>query len=323
MKKEPLLPFEKFSMFSRLKRVTAWVFRFIRNCQARKLKTQRNVNPLSVEELDRATTYWIKVIQGTFWHKEIECLRKGLKIAQSSTILSLNPMLDDIGVLRVGGRQRNTKFSYNSRHPIILSSKHPLVKLLMRSEHLRLLHGGPLLLSASLSRRFHIVGGHNAIRSVTRSCVTCRRSAKPRPQMMGQLPAERITPDAVFSRVGLDYAGPVYIKQGSIRTPVMVKAYVCVFVSLSVKAVHIEVVSDLTSEAFLACLRRFIARRRRPNLIWSDHGTNFVGAKCLIKKLFDFLQQQTTHEAVSNFYSSQGITWDFIPECAPHFGGLW
>ncbi len=232
IEKEPLLPFDKFSMFSRLKRVTAWVFRFIRNCQARKLKTQRNSNPLSVEELDQAITYWVKLIQGTFWHKEIECLKKGLKIAQSSTILSLNPMLDDNGVLRVGGRQRNAKFSYNSRHPIILSSKHP------RSEHLHLLHGGPLLLSASLSRRFHIVGGHRAIRSVTRSCVTCRRSAKPRSQMMGQLPTERITPDAVFSRVGLDYAGPVYIKQGSIRKPVMVKAYICVFVSLSVKAVR-------------------------------------------------------------------------------------
>ena len=71
---------------------------------------------------------------------------------------------------------------------------------------------------------------------------------------MGQLPKERVTPDAVFNNVGLDYAGPVYLKQGSVRKPVIVKAYVCVFVSLSTKAVHIEAVSDLTSQAFLACL---------------------------------------------------------------------
>ena len=141
--------------------------------------------------------------------------------------------------------------------------------------------------------------------------------------MMGQLPPERITPDAVFSKVGMDYAGPVYIKQGSIRKPVMVKAYVCIFVSLTVKAVHLELVSDLTSEAFIACLRRFITRSRKPILIWSDHGTNFVGAKHILRDLFEFLQQQKTNEVIANFCTSQGISWDFIPERAPHFGGLW
>ena len=111
---------------------------------------------------------------------------------------------------------------YGNRHPIILPSNHPLVKLLIRSEHTRLLHGGHLLISGSLSRRYHIVGGHKTIRSITRSCVICRRrSAKPRSQMMGQLPKERVTPDAVFNNVGLDYAGPVYLKRGSIRKPVI------------------------------------------------------------------------------------------------------
>ena len=140
---------------------------------------------------------------------------------------------------------------------------------------------------------------------------------------MGQLPFERVTPDLVFSRVGVDYAGPVLIKLGHIRKPTLIKAYIAVFVSLSVKAVHIELVSDLMSEAFIACLRRFIARRGKPTLIWSDHGTNFVGATWLLKELFDFLQQQKSREAISNFCSSQGIQWDFIPERAPHFGGLW
>ena len=141
--------------------------------------------------------------------------------------------------------------------------------------------------------------------------------------MMGQLPKERITPDAVFDKVGLDYAGPVYLKRGSVRRPVIVKAYVCVFVSLSVKAVHIEAVSDLTSEAFLACLRRFISRRGKPVLLWSDHGSNFVGARRILKELYEFMQQRDTNEAISNFCSTQEITWDFIPERAPHFGGLW
>ncbi len=93
--------------------------------------------------------------------------------------------------------------------------------------------------------------------------------------------------------------------------------------SLPVKAVHIELVSDLTSESFIACLRRFIARRGKPTLMWSDHGTNFVGVARQIKELYDFLSQTKTSELVSDFCTTQKIKWEFIPERAPHFGGLW
>ena len=134
---------------------------------------------------------------------------------------------------------------------------------------------------------------------------------------------ERITPDAVFEKVGIDYARPIYIKQGSVRKPTILKAYVCVFVSLSVKAVHLELVSDLTTDAFIACLRRFIGRRGKPSTIWSDHGSNFVGATRQIKELIQFLQQQKVSETISEFCSCQNIDWVFIPERAPHFGGLW
>jgi len=139
-------------------------------------------------------------------------------------------------------------------------------------------------LGASLSHKFHILGSRQAIRTITRSCVTCRRhSAKPHPPSFGQLPIERITPDSVFSRVGLDYAGPLQIKLGYVRKPTVLKAYVCIFVSLTIKAVHLELVSDLTTEAFIATLRRFIARRGKPSLLWSDHGSNFVGAVSELK----------------------------------------
>ena len=128
--------------------------------------------------------------------------------------------------------------------------------MLVRDEHLRLLHAGPTLLMSSLERRFHLVGGRKLIRSITRECVTCRKyTARPKPQLLGQLPVERITPGSVFDKVGVDYAGPMLIKYGHVRKPTIVKAYVCVFVSLAVKAVHLELVSDLTSEAFIACLK--------------------------------------------------------------------
>ena len=142
--------------------------------------------------------------------------------------------------------------------------------------------------------------------------------------MLGQLPIEGTTLGPIFKKVGIDYAGPFYIKYGSVRKPTIVKAYACVFVvSLSVKAVHLELVSDLTSEAFIACLRRFAARRGKPSLILSDHGTNFVGADRELKEFVDFLKHQKTQGVISEFCSTQHIQWRFIPERAPHFGGLW
>ena len=107
------------------------------------------------------------------------------------------------------------------------------------------------------------------------------------------------------------------------RKPVIMKSYICIFVSLTVKAVHLEAVSDLTSEAFIAALRRFVARRGSPTLIWSDNGTNFVGANRELKEMYKFLSQQETEHAITDVCSSLGIEWRFIPERSPHFGGLW
>ena len=280
---------------------------------------------MTIEELDRAANYWYSVIQRAHFATELRILReKSQKIPVSSKVYCLNPIIDDQGVMRVGGRQQKARFSYNSRHPIILDSKHPFTKLMIRSEHIQLSHGGSLLVSSSLFRNFHILGGHRAIRSLVRSCVTCRRQTpKTKPQVMGQLPPVRITPGIVLEHVGLDYAGPLYLKRGSVRKPTILKSYVCVFVSMSVKAVHLELVSDLSTDSFIACLRRFISRRGKPSSVWSDHGTNFVGANRILKELYAFLLSTKTNETICNFCSTRGIDWHFIPERAPHFEGLW
>ena len=318
-----LIPLDHYSNFTKLKRVTAWIFRFIENCRKQNNQSQF-ASSLSVEELHKAEHYWLRFIQHSYFEDEMQALREESSLDSSSPLLSLNPLIDSSNLLRVGGRQQLSKSSYESQHPIILHGKHPLTRLIIRTEHIRLLHAGPTLLAASLARRYHIVGGRKVIRSITRACITCRRdAARPRPQKLGQLPIERVTPGPVFDKVGVDYAGPILIKRGHVRRPTLIKAYVCVFVSLTVKAVHLELVSDLTSEAFVACLRRFIARRGRPSLIWSDHGTNFVGAAREIKELFQFLREQETQGVVNDFLSKQDIKWKFIPQHAPHFGGLW
>jgi hypothetical protein len=180
------------------------------------------------------------------------------------------------------------------------------------------MHAGPTLLAASLNRHYYITGCRKVVRSVTHGCVICRRStAKPKPQLLGQVPVERITPDSVFNGVGVDYAGPFLLKYGSIRKPSFIKAYVCLFVSLSTKAVHLELASDLSTDAFIAALRRFVARRGKPSLIWSDHGTNFVGAVRELKEFVAFFQNQKTQGVISEFCAMQNITWKSIPERTP------
>ena len=315
----PLL--ERFSSFSRLIRVTAWIFRFVGNCRS---KGSHTLGPLSVDELLHAERYWITVAQQSTFREESLSLRKGRQLDSRSRLLSLHPMLDAHGLIRVGGRCGYSSLPYSRRHPVILPGSHGVTKLIIQREHLRLLHAGPTQVSSMLSRRFHILRARSVIRSITRACVVCRRiSSKPKPQMLGQLPSNRLMPGFAFERVGVDYAGPVLLKGGSLRKPVITKAYISVFVCFAVKAVHLELVSDLTSEAFIRALRRFISRRGKPSLIWSDNGTNFVGAAKELKAIFAFLQEPETQRDIFTFCTTQSIDWKFIPERAPHFGGLW
>ena len=230
-------------------------------------------------------------------------LLKAKKLFPSSSCFSpLHPFLDSNDILCVGGRESNSNLSYSHCYPMILHGKNPTSKLIICSEHLRLLHAGPTLLLASLSHRFHVVYLRKTVRSITRQCVTCRRqTVRPQPQMRGQLPLEHVTPGPVFEKVGVDYANPFLVKYGMVRKPTLVKACMCVFVSLTVKAVHLEAVSDLTSEAFIAALQCFIAHRGYPSHIWSDKGTNFVGANHQLKELYDFLAQQKTEGIIAEF----------------------
>ena len=153
-----------------------------------------------MKELVAAEYYWLSISQQDYFAEEIDALQKKHALRSSSCLLPLHPFIDSSGLIRVGGRVQNSDAPYSSQHPVILHGKHPVVKLLIQTEHLRLLHAGPKLLTSSLSRRFHIVGHRKIIRSITRRCVTCQRiSARPHPQLMRQLPMERVTSDSVFN----------------------------------------------------------------------------------------------------------------------------
>ena len=103
--------------------------------------------------------------------------------------------------------------------------------------------------------------------------------------------------------------GSVFIKSGAVRKALITKPYMCMFVSFAVKAVHLELVAELTTAAFIAVLHRFTARRGKPSVLWSDHRTNFVGAAKEIKELYELLCKVDAQKIVSDFCSGKGITW--------------
>ncbi|XP_074034300.1 uncharacterized protein [Leptinotarsa decemlineata] len=127
---------------------------------------------------------------------------------------------------------------------------------------------------------------------------------------MGNLPPLRVSQMKPFSCIGIDFGGPYSITLGRHRGAKTHNAYICLFVCFATKALHLELATDLTSETFLAALRRLIARRGRVTKIFSDNGTNFIGASRILKSFHIAAQQEL-------------IEWSFIPPSSPHFGGLW
>ena len=175
--KSPLLLIDRYSSFMKLKCVTAWILRFVNNCHSRKNGLTGVASHLTVEELAIAEIYWLSISQQEHFAREIDAIQKEDTIPSSSCLLPLHPLIDSSGLLHVGGREQNSRAPYSNQHPIILHGKHPVMKLLIQSEHLRLLHAGPKLLSSSFSRRFHIIGYRKIVHSITRACVTCRHTS--------------------------------------------------------------------------------------------------------------------------------------------------
>ena len=191
--------------------------------------------------------------------------------------------------------------------------------------HTSLCHCGPSLLLCSAGTKLHILGARRLSRRICSQCVVCRRAhPTTQSQLMGELPTNRVTTNSTFTHTGMDFAGPFTLKMGHVRRPVKVEAFICVFVCLTFKAVHLEVVSDLTTAAFQAALQRFVSRRNCPEHIYSDNGSNFVGAKNELHQLYSFLQEQKTSGEIQHYLSTHhSITWHNIPPRSPHMGGLW
>jgi hypothetical protein len=316
--------FERYSSLLKLQRITAYILRFIKNCKLS--ATDRTGKPiLTVAEIKSAMIVLIKIVQMQAFSQEIALLTKQKPLQTTSRLICLNPFIDSDGILRVGGRISHSKVSYNQKHQIILPNNHSFSTLLVRNEHNRLGHAGIQAVMASLRLDYWLLNCKSFVKKIIRKCVVCFRS-KPSiiTNKMGDLPEPRVLPSRPFTNVGLDYAGPLQIKLGKGRGRVKTtKAYICIFVCMAIKAVHIELVCDLTTDSFLNALKRFIARRGLCCNIYSDNATNFVGANKQLKEFYQFLTSDELQQEIHNYSSRNLIQWNFIPPRAPNFGGLW
>ncbi|XP_062553177.1 uncharacterized protein LOC134218260 [Armigeres subalbatus] len=329
--------FARYSSFSKLRRVTAFCLRYLQSLRARAVlrRTEADsyhqlsirkdtVSPVSTDELQRAELHLCRLAQQQSFPAEISHLSSGEPVIKSSAMKWLKPYIDEDRIIRVGGRLRNATLSDYVKHPIVLSAKHPLSTLLASFFHLKLLHAGPQLLLATLRQKFWILGGRNLSKSVFHHCHTCFRS-KPTlvQQSTADLPASRVSPTRPFSVCGVDYCGPFLLK-ATVRNRAPTKAYVSIFVCFATRAVHIELVSDLTTAAFLAALRRVVARRGRIAELHSDNATTFKGASHALNRIYQMLKvDNNDRDRIFNWCAENEIRWKFIPPRAPHFGGLW
>ena len=275
---------ERFSSWDKIQRIMRVILRW-RHFKDRTVNIARKVE----------ISLW-QIIQRDVFGEDLTTIKNGKSVSSSSKIHKFNPFLDEDGVLRVGGRLQQTTWPFERKHPVLLD-KHHLTELLVRHHHIERKHQGVEGLVAFIRRSLWIIGGRKMIRKMKDKCIVCRKfDANPIDEIIAPLPAERVNYTYPFGICGVDYAGPLLANGGGR----ICKVWVALFVCATTRAVHLEMVTNLTTDEFLLAFRRFIARRAKPQKIFSDNATTFRAAA----------------EAIQ-------CTWEFNPPAAPWFGGFY
>ena len=307
----------QWSNFNKLIRRVAHLKRFATPGFIKKIREgKQQFRPITAAEFLQTEASLIKHVQGQHFAKEIDRLQKKQAIYSSSRLLQLAPIVDQHGIVRVGGRIKNSSAPEDAKQPIIVP-RGKFAQMMILKMHEDNGHVGPRHLIAIARQRFWIINGLSTAKKVVRSCVACRkRFAKPCSQLMADLPTDRLDADKPpFFNTGVDYFGPVEVKQG--RS--VVKRYGVIFTCLVSRAVHLEVAHSLTTDSFLGVLSRFIARRGAPSVLMSDNGTNFVGAERELHVMLRALNQ----DRIESSLTPRNITWKFLPPHASHMAGAW
>ena len=297
---EPLQPLHvdpaRFSSWIKCKRVVAWVLRFVGNTKGR----EKEQGHLTVEELHRAEQLIIRQDQSL---KKTEA-HPGLTLCE-----------DEHGILRVTGRLSNAPAEV-CRQPIVLRPDSEVTRLIVMDMHERCLHAGLSHTLNLLKERFWMPRARATVKKLIWQCARCRnRRAAPTYPKMADLPKERFDTSRPFSSVGLDFLGPIQVRKFR-KTE---KRYILLVTCLATRAVHMEVAESLDTGSFLMALRRLIARRGRPTLIWSDNGTNLIGGERELREAI----AEWNQEQICDALSQRNIQWKLNPPTASHMGGVW
>jgi hypothetical protein len=281
-----------------------------------KLKAGNPSNPrLSVEELFSKIAL-IRCVQAESFQQEISSLRKNGGVNKRSRLRQLAPFLDTDGLIRVGGRLKRSKIAVFVNHPIVLPPGRFATLLLEKLHHTNA-HAGANQTVSYLRKRFWLLNAMSVTKKVIRHCVFCQKQNKaPCSQQMADLPQDRLDVEKPpFTNIGIDYFGLFEVKQG--RS--FVKRYGVIFTCLVSRAVHLDVAHSLTTDSFLAVFSRFVARRGRPTVVYSDNGTNLASGEKEMKKLLEDLNQSQIHAHLTQ----RQIQWNFLPPHASHMAGAW
>lgn len=332
---------DNYSNLNRLVRVTAYCQRFVKMINSRQSsessaansreqldqKTGKvsvfNIIPLTTIELQQAHRFCVKSVQQIEFATDLADLKSSHEVSRKSSLIKLKPFLDDEGIIRVGGRLRNSVLPFNEKHPVILPKGSNFTRLIISNAHSATLHGGTQVTLSYIRKSYWIVDGRNRVRHYIRNCVTCfRYASRSSTQIMGDLPRSRIVPSRPFLHTGIDYAGPIHIRTSKGRGHKSYKGYIAVFVCFATKAVHLELVTDQTTEAFVTAYRRFTSRRGICSDLYSDQGTNFIGANSQLQQQLIIATKGQANDLFDTL-AAYGTQWHFNPPAAPHFGGLW
>ena len=225
-----------------------------------------------------------------------------------------NLFVDENGVWRCGGRLSNVEAPFAAKHPVLLPRNHTLTALVVREAHERVHHNGVKETLTEIRRRFWIPKGRSLVRYLIHHCILCKKfegasfkSPPPPP-----LPVFRVKEDPAFSYTGVDFAGPLTIRaDGETKSQ---KVWICLFTCFVTRAVHLDIVTDLSTATFLRCLKRFASRRGLPRKFISDNGKTFKAASKYIKAVCE-------DATVKEHLAGLGCTWLFNIERAPWWGG--
>ncbi|XP_076740274.1 uncharacterized protein LOC143418645 [Maylandia zebra] len=304
--------FLKFSSWSRLVKAMARLLRFVKEFKGLERRSNKATN---LEERKEAELKVISIVQRSIFCKEIKALqtRKDLPKDRTNRLYRLDPFLDEKGVLRVGGRLERSTLQPHVKHPVILPKTCHIAKLLIDHYHQRVKHQGRgMTINELRSNGIWILGCSQAVSSFIYNCIKCRKfRRRGEEQKMANLPSERMETTPPFTYCGMDCFGPFYIKEGRKE----LKRYGLLFTCLCSRAVHIELLDDMSTDAFLNSLRSFIALRGNVRQLQSDQGTNFVGARREFLEAVKEMDQESLKQLGCEFVMN--------PPSASHMGGAW